>query len=208
MGWPEYILGDTYVLAKKIWESPEAMVILLSVIGAFVGVQMANRVTKRRTTIEYLMHLTWDKDFIAARRCFSSMAERPQSFVRAYELTMAPDAPKPRVPIARARKKDLEEARLQIAQILQILNHSEQIAIGIREGILDEAIYRRWFQSGFVRDWEVSSEMVLRIRRDVRNTLFMEFEELASRWRNEGPLKRSIRYIRIFGRHITISRSR
>jgi hypothetical protein len=76
-----------------------------------------------------------------------------------------------------------------------ILNHYEQIAIGIREGILDEPILRRCFQTGFVRDWESSAELVSRIRRDHRSSLFTEFEELASRWCSEGLLKKSVAHL-------------
>lgn len=89
-----------------------------------------------------------------------------------------------------------------------MLNHYEILAIGVREGIIDEPIYRRWFQTGFVRDWEAASDLISRLRKDPdvynRQAVFIELEELGSRWRSEGLLK----HYRFGGRHIVISRSR
>lgn len=166
MSWIAYIFWGVVNQIQHIWSSAEATVILLSVIGALIGVRMANRVTKRRTTIEYLMRMNWDKDYIAARKAFAKIIKTPNGLVEAYDLIKQ----KPNSKII----AKMEEANTALLHVRVLLNNYELMAIGIREGILDEAIYRRWFQAGTVRDWEAVSELVARIRRDHRDSIFME----------------------------------
>lgn len=93
MSWVEAIWRELTRQALEIWHSPEAFVILVSVIGALIGVMMANRTTRRRATIEHLIHTNWDRDYIKAKDRFNVLAKSPESMVRAYELAKtAPDA--------------------------------------------------------------------------------------------------------------------
>lgn len=40
------------------------------------------------------------------------------------------------------------------------LNHYEMVALGIKEGILDEQFYREWMRGPFTREWNAAAEWV------------------------------------------------
>lgn len=77
--------------------------------------------------------------------------------------------------------------------VLEMLNHYELIASGIKSEILDEAFYKDYMRSTFVRDWKAAKPLVDHIRTptpdsgaDVPATLaFSEFEALATKWEAE-----------------------
>ncbi len=77
--------------------------------------------------------------------------------------------------------------------VLEMLNHYELIASGIKSEILDEGFYKNYMRSTFVRDWKSAAPLVAHIRRptpdsgaDVPATLaFSEFEALAVKWEAE-----------------------
>lgn len=223
------VLGEIAEKAVGIWNSPEGLAIFLSVIAVLLGIASADRATRRRATIEHLSISNWDKDYIQSKNRFNELARHPESMVAVYDVSksnlstnvrkVADEATanlpkKPTKVQANAIKavKDYDNSQIDLSHIRQILNHYELIAIGIRENIIDEAIYRRWFQTGLIRDWEAASDLISRLRKDPdvpnRQSVYIEMEELATRWRAEGPLKRTVRHFRFAGRHIVISRSR
>ena len=77
--------------------------------------------------------------------------------------------------------------------VLEMLNHYELIASGIKSEILDEDFYKDYMRSTFVRDWKSAKPLVDHIRRptpdsgaEVPATLaFSKFEELAKKWEVE-----------------------
>lgn len=78
------------------------------------------------------------------------------------------------------RDKAQDETR---SHILSIINNYEFIALGIREGALDESIYKRAVYSQVMRDWRAMKAFIMELRRQNQiDTLFQEFELLAKRW--------------------------
>ena len=67
--------------------------------------------------------------------------------------------------------------------MLAICNQYELIAVGIQDGILHEKLYRRWFRSQLLLDWEECKAFISEIR-DQRKTrtIFCEFQRLAEKW--------------------------
>lgn len=73
--------------------------------------------------------------------------------------------------------------------VFDYLNHYEIIAIGIRQDILDERIYRAWMEGAFVRDWNVASEFIQRQRWkhadgtwQYRASIYENYQHVACRW--------------------------
>jgi hypothetical protein len=59
------------------------------------------------------------------------------------------------------------------------------MAIGIRQGILDEEFAFRYMRSMTIRDWNRSSPFVTALRVQNNNSLiYVEFEGLAAAWQN------------------------
>lgn len=73
--------------------------------------------------------------------------------------------------------------------VLDVLNAIEFTAVGIKEGIFDESVYRRMSGSSVLADWKTLKPYIMELRRLNNNDrLFCEFEWLADRWENN-PLK-------------------
>ena len=73
--------------------------------------------------------------------------------------------------------------------VFDYLNHYEIIAIGIRQDILDERIYRAWMEGAFVRDWNAASEFIQRQRWkhadgawQYRASIYENYQHVACRW--------------------------
>lgn len=76
-----------------------------------------------------------------------------------------------------------QEGEQNRKHLLAILNNYEFIALGIREGALDDSIYKRAVYSQVLRDWKAMQPFILELRRQKSiPTLFQEFEHLAKKW--------------------------
>lgn len=71
--------------------------------------------------------------------------------------------------------------------VLAVLNAIEFICVGIKEGVFDEAVYKRMSRSSVIHDWNTLKPYVMELRRINGNNhkLFCEFEALAEKWQNE-----------------------
>jgi len=68
--------------------------------------------------------------------------------------------------------------------IRKVLNLHELTAVAIEEGVIDERVFRRWFNSTFVKDFEATEAYIVEARKTYDNSrAFCEFERMAKRWR-------------------------
>lgn len=78
-------------------------------------------------------------------------------------------------------------------KVFDYLNHYEIIAIGLRQNILDEKIYRAWMEGAFVRDWNAAADFIQRERWKCdehgqwhyRDSIYENYEHVARRWSPE-----------------------
>lgn len=85
---------------------------------------------------------------------------------------------------------DLKQHSEQNDIILPVLNNYEFMAAGIRSGAFDEGIYKRMKKSTVIRDWQMLSGYVMQIRSNANNhALFVEFESIAKKWKDDPPNK-------------------
>jgi hypothetical protein len=81
-------------------------------------------------------------------------------------------------------------------KVFDYLNHYEIIAIGLRQNILDEKIYRAWMEGAFVRDWNAAADFIQRERWkcdhagqwQYRNSIYRNYGHLAQRWSKEARI--------------------
>jgi hypothetical protein len=76
------------------------------------------------------------------------------------------------------------------SDVLDFLNHYELIAVGCKQGVLDEEFYKQFMRSAFLRDWAASRDLIRGLREPPapapkRPTLFEHFEALAMKWQAE-----------------------
>lgn len=187
---------------------------LLALIGTFLVIRNARNLARKQETIKMLMTNLWDQDYITAFTEFS----RIRSDVIRYDRAVGSFAEIKRLKeadewssLTDEKRAGLEGSEKDFQTIRFILNHYELVSIGIREGIYDERIYRRWYHQSFVRDWQVSKLNIERMRAasalSDSSKLYSEYEDLAKRWAMEGPLRVKERHIRAFGGRTIILRN-
>jgi hypothetical protein len=138
---------------------------ILAAIIALWGIISQRAITRRRATLDHIVRMEADGNFIAARRKFIELSKTPEGLA----------------PWASVDKEGTPEAQ----NIRLVLNEFEIVSIGIQLGILDFETYRRWFQSTVVRFWTHGAPYINALRARIgHQALFHEFEEL-SRWMNE-----------------------
>ena len=78
-------------------------------------------------------------------------------------------------------------------KVFEYLNHYEMISIGMRQGILDEKIYRAWMEGAFVRDWNAAADFIQRERWKIddagiwsyRASIYQNYQKMACDWSTE-----------------------
>ncbi len=143
--------------------------IAMSAVAAIWLVLVSRSQSKKRATVEMLLNLRLDSDYISHRDRFTALIKN--------EDTLGKYASK--------EHYGSENAML----IYRILNYHEYLATGIAEGAFDEDIYKRMCYSNCIRDWIRLEGFVNELRViEKSNTLFQEFESLSTRWKHK-PLK-------------------
>lgn len=137
---------------------------IIAAVIAVISIGHQREIARKQATLSLLSEREWDETALKSR----------EQFIRER------DSEDGLVSWADPKHRDTPQA----TAIRHVLNEYELIAIGIKESILDEELYRRWFRGTCIRDWEKSARFVyeLRQRPDAPDTLFTEFEELAVSW--------------------------
>lgn len=113
-----------------------------------------------------LANREWDRDYLKAKAEFNKLKTSKTSL----NLWASPE----------------HATSPQANNIRNILNDYELTAIGIREGILDEELYRRWFKTSFLRDFDMVESYISEVRKKAGTSkIYAEFEWLANRWKEE-----------------------
>ena len=177
---------------------------------------LSRRATVRRQlTITMLQEKLWDGDYIEKSDRFYSLLsdqtlvskqldgfERAQLLKRSGTFANEPDD----------TKRELQAAIDDVRTIRTILNDRELIAIGIREGIYDDAIFKRYWYSTLLKERDAAELFIMRTKRlvepDQRSRVYIEFQELAARWEEAGPYKRNRRSFKLpFIGRVSVERS-
>jgi hypothetical protein len=155
-------------------------VITLSAVIALATVVYTLRNSRKRATIDLVLHQSTNQALIDAKKKVGELHKR-----RAQMATYADDG-----------QVDSDETKC----ILRLLNNYEFIASGIRDGAFDERIYKRMQHGVLVRDWNSLKPFIeqLRVSRD-HDTLFQEFQWLGQRWK-DNPLSKDSERWKVFRR--------
>ncbi|MFO7854483.1 MAG: DUF4760 domain-containing protein [Paracoccaceae bacterium] len=157
------------------WVMP--LVVAVSVAAAsfwaWRSIRENRAIARRRATLDLIERSESSDYYRRAAAAFSAVRRDPQGF----EPLFAPTNP---------------ELQAQRRRVLDFLNHYELVAIGIRDGVLDEAFYRRWMRSVVIRDWAAAEAFVQHIRAPTPDSgldadtsaAFAQFEAMAEAWRD------------------------
>jgi hypothetical protein len=217
-----------------ILEHTSAAILLSAVsagIFAWRTMKTQSATVRLRETFATINRDNWDRDVIAARttlmRIKSELVKNPGGISKFAHESNPIDAPDQRAdpntvrppaqeglndvpagPRDRDAEKDKaakDEAFFEVRTTLQtILNDYENVALGIKHGILDERFLYQWMRAVVISDWVTLSPLVNEYRRIYNNRqIYVEFEGLSEAWsrnrsyRNNGRLNRSRRWLSI-----------
>lgn len=167
---PEWLLAPIEAMNSGSG-SPWAIVAsaLLAFTAVFITGAINRKTARLSLTFQNQSSLLWDEDYIEARKIFIKFRDG----AKADRLGLAQDA-----------AQSSEEA----TAVRTIMNDYELVAIGIREKILDERFLRTFSRKTFIDDYEKMQDFITEIRRiRSNNAIFLEFETLACRWRDQAP---------------------
>lgn len=148
--------------------------IILGVILTVITLLNARSDSKKRATLELILHQRADKQLAWATRKMSELVKKQTEADDEY------------ADLSQYLRQPSEERKA----IATVLNHREFVAVGINSGIIHEQTYKQAYYSMFIRDWKYLANTVNTIRNSPtgNKTNFQDFETLARRWLKK-PLK-------------------
>ena len=152
------------------WDAVDHHVATVAVVASAVGalwiVIASHRISRRRATLDIILQTESDKDLIRARKIFTRILEgneKPEFWG-----------------MKENRKSDEAHA------IRTVLNIHELMAVSIQEGVIDERVWRRWYNRGYISDYNEMVGYIKQVRAWKNNpALYKEFELLAQRWERD-----------------------
>jgi hypothetical protein len=116
--------------------------------------------------MDLILHQESDRELIEARAAFNNLKAGTVKLA----TFGAPD------------QKNTPEAQT----LRKVLNLHELTSVAIAEGVIDECVYRRWFNTTFTKDYEATKSYIQAARLTYGNPkAFVEFEKTAVRWEND-----------------------
>lgn len=227
MGWFIDLMIWPFVFMARAWwyiTTKAGVAILLSAVSAAVFTLLAMRhqakTTRIRETFATINRDNWDVDVINARQILLAVQNQVEeqakpSLIADYGSGSAPQGyTAPNVPTCFSRRRgsagEIDFIEIKII-LLTIMNDYENIALGIKNGILDEVFLYDWMKSTVTTDWNTLSPLVHEYRQRRNNPeIYVEFQGLASAWdrgrsfRTGNRLKKKkklVEFIRFFRRH-------
>ncbi|BEV00074.1 DUF4760 domain-containing protein [Novosphingobium olei] len=138
--------------------------VVVSAITAFIVIRDTRAVSRRRGTLDLIMHQESDAELIAAREGFTAL-KNGTTKISSFGVR---------------EKRTSDEAQ----HLKKVINLHELTAVAIQEGVIDECVYRRWFNGTYIDDYEATKDYISAVRSSYGNPkVFSEFEKTALRWK-------------------------
>jgi hypothetical protein len=153
------------------WVSPLVVGIgvIASLMVAYLTIRTNRRIARIKATLDLIEATESREHYLALYRIYRRL--RTESDFRSAVLNPRTD-----------------EDRTARYRCLDFLNHYELVAIGFKEGILDERFYKRWMDYVVVRDYRDGRDLILSARAPANPSdpgnvdAYCELEELCIRW--------------------------
>ena len=140
--------------------------VVLSAVAAFYVIRSARANSLRRNTMDLILHQESDRELIDARAAFNELKAGSTKLATFGSPT--------------------EKNSPQAQTLRKVLNLHELTSVAIAEGVIDECVYRRWFNTTFTGDYEATKAYIATARVTYGNPkAFVEFEKTAIRWAND-----------------------
>ena len=158
-----------------------AIIALISVTIAYVAYRSTRASARRRATLDMVMNTLLDEDVRSDYRKFRNLVREHAD--QATEFDMA----------GLAEDDAIGNSNRNI--VLQQLNIYELMALGIRRGLFDEAVYKRWYHNQFMMDYEGAKSLIEAVQKK-KASLYCEMTCLYKKWLKDGhPVSTPNRFI-------------
>ncbi|AOR77198.1 hypothetical protein BES08_10885 [Novosphingobium resinovorum] len=138
----------------------------MSAIAAFAVINDNRALAKRRGTMDLILHQESDRELVDARTEFNKIKAgdvRPSTYGKSDRIN----------------DKEAQYIR-------RVLNVHELTAVAIQQGVIDECVYRTWFNTTYIKDYEAMKDYIVQARITYGNPCaFSEFEATAIRWKED-----------------------
>lgn len=145
-----------------------ALISMSVALTAFIYTRRANR---RRATLDMVMKTLLDAETQRQYRKFREIVLRSQDPDDCFKI----------ISLAEDDQRASEDRRA----LLQQLNVYELMALGIRRGLFDEALYKRWYHNQFMADYEGAQEFVQKMQ-ETKASIYCEATALYAAWLKNG----------------------
>ena len=170
-------LASLLSIVSQVWgylmDHPPAIVLLSTLIASYVAIRSIasqREMTRLRETFVTLDKSIRDKDIIDTNIEFKNIRN---------------DLKNTKESIAKYHNP-LNEGDVKKATTLgTLMKDYENLAIGVRYQIIDEAYLHRWMRSAVIHDWNALSPLVTAYRSTGAANAYIEFEGLATSWQRD-----------------------
>ncbi len=166
------------------------LAILLSAFGAWIfayfSIRTNSKMARQKSTFDYLSKISWDQDYIEAKKIFISAKVGPKKLTqvaRDYEALKVRNG---------HELSDSEKETIKVhSAIKNILNEYEALAIAIRSGALDEKMVRENIKQQYLDHVRACSEFIDYTRQQIVNqgaayknpeSIWRELQTLQKKW--------------------------
>jgi len=174
----------------------EAVVVAVTAVIAVFGYRSAVETVAKQNTLERIFEDHADGTVVKQRKIFRAIRSSNDDKLLNYRHSRLRqefiDRCMKNNPLGDPQEKKAHEEKWgetfddRQSAIFGVLNRYETFAIGISEGAIDQKLYKRWWRSSMVRDWNDARSTIEQMRKDYESPrLFIEFERLAIKWDEE-----------------------
>lgn len=157
-------LADLYNFWHTYGSDIQNGAVVLSAVAAFHVIRDSRATARRRGTLDLILHQESDKELVEARDGFTALKTGDVK-ISSFGVEA---------------KRNSEQAR----NLKKVLNLHELTATAIQEGVIDECVYRRWFNGTYIADYDATKDYIKAVRASYGNPkVFSEFESTALRWK-------------------------
>jgi hypothetical protein len=158
----------------QAWLAPLAIIISATagVITTIVSIGSSREISRKNAVMSYINSSMHDSWYAKGMRIITEMHSDPEEEIKRY---------------ADSNYKERTTDKKEKAEYIRhTLNHFEHLSAGIKEGIFDEQLAFQ-IKKGVVKNtWKQTREFIYLRREHLgSNTLYENFERLASAWQNE-----------------------
>lgn len=166
----------------------QTIVFLVSALIAYGAISSSKAVSRERATLDTILADNKDMHLSEAKSDLYSFIEDYEKYYEKHECKNS--SRQSLMQICEADDINLTQTELRLKhKMMTVLNRHEFYAIGINNNLLDENLFKRMHCSNFLKLWDKVSPAVTQFRAKVgKDTIFKEFELLATRWK-ANPLK-------------------